>query len=577
MPRGVPSALLTLFVASTAGAQQASGTALGSRGLLTLPELPVGRFVECTRLVRTFTGEAAGDQFGWVSAPLDDLDGDGVREVVISAPFHGATSAGRIYVVSPRTGKELFRADGGGAGRRLGYSARDAGDVNADGFGDVIAGAPFSRGRVRVYSGNPADGGLLLFQSVRGSSSTTYGTAVAGLGDLDGDGFGDFAVGDSGDDTAGSAAGRFYVLSGGDGGQTVLWSVDGEAAGAQLGSALGRLPDVTGDGKDELIVGAQGAGGGGRAYVYDVVDQVRLHTLVPDPSGVSFGQFFVDSPGDVNANGSADVYVGDFSDTQNGAGAGKAYVFDGASGDLIWNLPGAQAGDGFGIGRGMGDVNGDGHADLLLCGYLHSSGAPTAGQAMVFSGKDLSVLQVVTSRTAGEGLGFDAHGIGDVDGDGELDLFLTAATNGALGAATGRCYVVAGGSPVASIAAGSPGSGGFQPLLGTDDCPKLGRGVAIELSQGLGGAQGVLVLGADQIVARLPGATLVASPDVLVPFTLGGASGVPGQGNALFQVPMGNDPALLGAALVLQAVAFDPAAPGGLAFSDGLRLERVQP
>ena len=556
-----------------------AGASLGSVSLLPAGPLPEGKFVECTRLLRTFTGVSAGDQFGWVSAPLDDLDRDGVSEVVITAASAGQAFEGWIYVVSPRTGREFFRARGGGGGRRLGYSARAAGDVNGDGFGDVIAGAPFgTRGRARIYSGNPADEGLLLFQSLRGSSTTTYGTAVIGLGDLDGDGFGDFAVGDSGADGNGANAGRVWVLSGGDNGATVLFTVDGESPGANLGSALGRLKDVTGDGRDELIVGAQNAGPGarGRAYVYDVVQQLELHAFTADPTGSSFGQFFVSGVGDVNANGFDDVYVGDFADSENGPGAGKAYVFDGDTGSAIHVLPG-QAGDGFGIGRGMGDVDGDGHADLLLCGYTHSSGANQAGQAFVLSGRDASVLQVVTSRTASDQLGFDAHGIGDVDGDGELDLFLTAAANPAKGAQTGRCYVVAGGSPIATLPAGSNGTGGMRPRLAASACPVLGSDLEVELLDGLGGASAVFVLGATQVAVPIAGAQLVASPDALFPLVLDGARGSAGVGTA--RLPITVPPVLntLGQPILVQAVVFDPAGPGGLAFSDGLRLERTQP
>ncbi len=583
-PRPLLRSILSLVgLAGALGAQATSGTALGPSAERPFAQPPRGAFLECVRLVRTFQGEAAGDQFGWVSAPIPDLDGDGVDEVAITAPFHDANgnASGRVTVVSPRTGHELFHADGNGGGWQLGISVRDAGDVNGDGVCDVIAGAPFpsSRGRIQVWSGKPSDHGALLLAQRQGSVGGTFGASVTGLGDVDGDGFGDVAGAAPLDDTAGANAGRVWVLSGADGGETVLWTIDGDAAGDQLGTALARLRDVTGDGRDELIVGARNAGPGqrGQAYVYDVAAQTRLYTLDADASAVDFGLFFVADAGDVNANGFADVYVSDFSDAALGPGTGRAYVFEGQDGARLWALGGAQAGEGFGIGRGMGDANGDGHADLLLCGWTDGAGASGAGKAVVVSGSDLSVLQEVTSTFPGEGLGFDAHGIGDVDGDGELDLFLTAAVNAAGGALSGRCYVVAGGAPVAARGGASPGTGGLVPTLACSGCPRLGTSVVIELGDALGGASGVLVLGDEEIALGVLGATLVPAPVVLEPFALDGPAGQAGAGSASFVLPLGMDPAALGSALVLQAAVFDPAASGGLAFSGALRLERTQP
>ena len=282
----------------------------------------------CTRVVHTFEGEATGDQFGWVSAPLPDVDGDGVQELVVGAPFHDSagSNAGRIYVYDGRTGLLLFHADGGAAEERLGHSVRDAGDLDGDGVGDVLAGGPATTGSgvARVFSG--ADGSPLLVVPI-GGAGDGFGFSVASLGDVDGDHVPDLAVGATREDSTATDAGRAYVVSGADG-TTVLRSFLGEQVGDGFGSAVSRLGDVNGDGVAELAVGA-GAGGPnnrGKVYVFDVVANAQLWTVVPDASGASFGQFFVDPAGHIDADAFPDLYVGDFSD---GGGRGKAYVFSG--------------------------------------------------------------------------------------------------------------------------------------------------------------------------------------------------------------------------------------------------------
>ena len=156
------------------------------------------------------------------------------------------------------------------------------------------------------------------------------------------------------------------------------------------------------------------------------------HRLRGDRTNLEFGTFFTAGVGDVDDDGTPDVYVGDYNDGDASdpasASRGRAYVFSGATGERIWRFTGRSAGDGLGPGRGAGDVDGDGHADLVIGSYNASDGATSAGKVEVYSGRTGKAIRTWVSDRAGEQLGFDALGIGDVDRDGDIDLMLTAAS-----------------------------------------------------------------------------------------------------------------------------------------------------
>ena len=526
-----------------------------------------GSFVPCTRVLHTFTGEAAGDQFGWVSAPLADLDGDGLPELVVGAPFHAQSGAnrGRIYVYSGGSGVELFHADGGVAQERLGHAVRPAGDLDGDGIEDVLASGPGSAGvagAARVFSG--ATGALLLTIGL-GVPGDSFGFSCAGLGDVDGDGVPDLAVSAPTDGTAGASAGRVVVVSGADG-TTVLHTFLGSAPGDLFGSAVARLADMTGDGLPQLVVGASGAGSGGLAYVFDLASEALLYPpLVPNASAVSFGQFFADEIGEVDGDGLPDLYVGDFAD---GGGRGRAYVFSGATGARLLTLTG-PSGAGFGIGRGLGDVNGDGRADLVLGSWTASQGATRAGRLEVYSGADGTLLRRVTSTTPREALGFDAHGLGDLDGDGQPELVGTAAS---FGQSRGRVYVIAS-RPLEPFGQGLAGSGGITPRLSLGGCPVLGSMATLETADVLGGAPGLWLIGTERVeIPLLRGVLYAGSGAWSLAHVAGGTPGQPGTGTASHAFTLPIAPSLIGRRYVAQAFYADPGAPRGVSFTAGLEI-----
>jgi hypothetical protein len=198
------------------------------------------------------------------------------------------------------------------------------------------------------------------------------------------------------------------------------------------------LGDIDHDGRPDQVAAAPGAGPSnlGAAFVYSGRDGHTLRTLEPDPTAISFGQFFTHDAGDVDRDGIDDILISDVADNEVASGAGKAYIFSGRTGDRLWVFRGEAAGDGFGCGRGVGDVDHDHHADLLLASFNSSAGAPSGGKVFLYSGKDGHVLRTFTGNVANAKLGFDAIAIGDVDRDHSTDFLITGVD---------VAHVVAGG------------------------------------------------------------------------------------------------------------------------------------
>jgi hypothetical protein len=398
-------------------------------------------FVEETKILAEWHGEAMNDQFGWVARDIGDVDKDGVRDFTTSAPGSSAAAAnaGRIYVYSTKSRKLLWKADGA-AGDRLGTTIEAAGDVNADGTPDVVASGG---GKVFVYSGR--DGAVLrTFASPGQLPLTSTSTA----GDVDKDGHADILAGSVPAFAAPGAqppalAGAAYVFSGKDG--KLLLTLAGERAGDNFGSAVAGFADPK---QILLVIGAPNAGprNTGRTYVYASLSKTPAHVIDADETGAALGAMFVAVAGDVDQDGAADVYVSDFPNRAKGPSTGRVYVHSGKSGARVLTLTGEGPGEGFGTSASVaGDLDGDGHADLAVGAWQYAGAAPSGGRIYLYSGKDGRLLRTITCRIPGDTLGFDSVGVGDTDGDGTVDLLVTSAYSGINGYHSGRVFIVSSG------------------------------------------------------------------------------------------------------------------------------------
>jgi len=352
-------------------------------------------------------------------AGVGDMNNDGYRDFAI-----GGTGANdqEVTIYSGENGSILAAVTSPPEGLEHGYSIAGVGDVNRDGWNDILIGGPVSwsgmnnTGAVWLRSGQNL--GVYLFASAGAASGDLHGWAVAGLGDINGDDYPDLCFSSPKEDANGTDAGRVYVRGGG-AVTTSLYTWSGEAAGDEFGSTVAAAGDVDGDSKGDVLVGApkNDAGGvsAGRAYVRSGANGSILYTLTGEAAGDEFGRGLA-GLGDINQDGMGDFAVSaPFNDEASG-NAGKIYVFSGANGVPFFTINGPAGNLGYSLSA-AGDVDGDAFPDFV-------AGAPGMQRAFIFSGADGHVIKEFSPSGPGfTGFyGATVAGLGDINHDCVPDI-----------------------------------------------------------------------------------------------------------------------------------------------------------
>lgn len=420
-------------------------------------------------------GAVNASYFGWSVCCAGDVNGDGLADVLVGAPGLFTTQPGSAHVflgsASGISTTPAWTTDGVQASARFGYDVHTAGDVNGDGFSDVLVGAPWRQnggltdeGHARLFLGS-ADG----LQAAGGQldvaqNAAQFGAALASAGDVNADGYADLLIGAPLYDNGQTDEGRAMLYLGSASGYptTPSWTGESDQAGARYGTSVGSAGDVNGDGYSDFLIGAplydDGETDEGRVYQYSGTATVPSTTAAwlfnGDQAGAECGRV-VGPAGDVNGDGYSDALIGVPMWSGTFSNEGRALVFHGSSSGLVlapaWDITGGAASRQLGTSlSSAGDTNGDGYSDVVVGIPTYSNGQSGEGQLRWYRGGAAGLSATPTwlaeSNSVGASLGAAVCAAGDVNGDSFADFIVGAPTYTNGQANEGRIYLFYGAS-----------------------------------------------------------------------------------------------------------------------------------
>ncbi len=417
------------------GAPQAfSGTALFAGKVYILSGLSGA-------VLRTYSSATAYDALGTSVAGCRSIDGDGIPDALIAAPQTvGAGGPGHVEVRSGATGLPIRTHTGDlGMLRSIITSTIVVGDVDADGRPDIAV--AMQDGAIAVISGATGTA-IRRIEGPPLAPGTTF--ELAPLGDVDGDGAGDFA--------------SLAVLSLGG---TAQLNVDSGATGMPLASvsiprcgldriSLAAIADVNGDSRKDLVLGFPASpsvtcASSGEVQIRSGATGALLRSIATNHSTYDGFGFAVSGAGDLDGDGITDVLVGAPATPFLGAfAAGAVYGFSTATGLQSFVVSGTLQNQTFGIRvASIGDLNGDGIAEFAATNQLNVAGT-SPGSVEVWSPPAGLLLATIVNAVPSESIGRAIAAVGDADGDGVPDLAVSAGTASSGGTTAARVIVVSG-------------------------------------------------------------------------------------------------------------------------------------
>lgn len=401
--------------------------------------------------------------FGNSVASAGDVNGDGYSDVIVGAPDYdnGESEEGAAFIFhGSATGISTTPAitlESNQANARFGFSVATAGDVNGDGYSDVIISA------LNYTNGEANEGAAFVFHgSASGVTSTIattlesniagaqWGRSVATAGDVNGDGYSDVILGSSNYSNGSTNEGSFYVFHGSASGVSTTASTNAESNQdfAEMGYSVASAGDINGDGYSDIVVGAPGYDNGqffeGVTFIYlgsaTGINLASSVILEMNQSSSLFGRS-VASAGDVNGDGYSDVVIGAFNYDNGQNNEGAAFIYHGSASGIntvaAISLESNQADASFGFSVACaGDVNGDGYSDIIIGADNYDNGLSNEGSSFIYQGSSAGIISTaissIESNQANANLGRSVACAGDVNGDGFSDIITSAYnyTNG---------------------------------------------------------------------------------------------------------------------------------------------------
>ncbi|MBN1900666.1 FG-GAP repeat protein, partial [Candidatus Sumerlaeota bacterium] len=392
--------------------------------------------------------------FGNSVSTAGDMDGDGYADIIVGAHYYSNeyTYEGAAYAYrGSKNGigeNYSWFQKGNQAFAEFGYSVSTAGDVNGDGYSDIIVGAPYydngetNEGKCFLYYGKPLPpSNVADWNTENAVANCEFASSVASAGDVNGDGYSDIMVGAYLFDNGHTNEGRVFIYHGRSNNvplTTPEQILEVNSTNAYFGSSLASAGDVNNDGYDDIVIGAVGYSNfEGKAYMYlgsdTGIGTSPNWSKEPNLDGGHFGDS-VAGAGDVNGDGYADIIIG-MSSYPNGVANGRAYVYHGAPTGLTstrtWDYICDQTGAFLGTSvAGAGDVNGDGYSDVIIGAPGYDNGQVGEGGAYVFHGShngvNLNPAWMSESNQASAVYGQSVSSAGDVNGDGYSDVIVGA-------------------------------------------------------------------------------------------------------------------------------------------------------
>ena len=408
----------------------------------------------------------AGARFGYSVSSAGDVNGDGLLDVIIGAPYFdgGQTDEGRVYVYhNSSSGLQTtpaWIAESDQAYAFFGGSVSQAGDVNNDGYDDVIVGAHLfdnaqnDEGRAFVYHGSAS--GLSQtadWTAEPNQDSALFANCVSTAGDVNGDGYSDVIIGAYSYDGGQNWEGRAYVYHGSASGLSpnADWIAESNISQACFGYSVSHAGDVNGDAYSDVIVSAPWLSNGqpneGRIYAYHGSASGLSSTpgwITESNQYHAFLGYAIAHAGDVNGDGYSDVITGSLLDS--------AFVYQGSASGLS-TTPNWAAGPYPNQGNtrfgqavsSVGDVTGDGYGDVIVGAYLFDNGQFNEGCAFVYYGSTSGLSQyadwMAEPDLQAADFGYSVSTPGDLNNDGFSDVAIGAPSFSNGQTSEGRVFV----------------------------------------------------------------------------------------------------------------------------------------